>query len=189
MLLTACLGACQSCPPEVRARVAARDFSDPTIAGRTFLAAVACDDPLVEYLALAESFKARHSATYDAYRLFRPELREELGRAVGLAWRLEPVEAAAGEEGVLVWWGHRGRRVVGFQMVAQDYFSLRAGGRELSAFLPGPLAEALTVEGKRLQLSLEDPALRGLSPGQVSHLVAATEWKIGDVRTPEEESR
>ncbi len=178
-------GACQACPPEARALVLRPDFSDPVAAGRSFLAAVGCDDARGEYLALGEPLKEEYGATLDVYLLGRKELRARLGSLWRFAFHLEPLGTEPEGDGVLVWWGSAGRRRLGFLMVPQNFFDVtERNGEKRGAFLSAPPGAAVAIQGRRLTLELQDSVLRGLDPRSIARLEVGTEWKIAAVRRP-----
>ena len=64
--------ACSACPPASAELTAHPDYSSPESAGRSFFAALGCDDARAEHGAMGESLKQRHGATLDAWILARP---------------------------------------------------------------------------------------------------------------------
>ncbi len=181
--------ACQTCPPSSQILVAAPDFHSAEQAGRSFFAALGCDDGRAEYLAFGEPLKERYGATLDLYLLGRQDLRKELGPAVGQAWRLEPIGTTQGEPGQWVHWGLGKRVVVSLLMQEQHYFEFREDdGRLVGAPLNGPASTLLRKEGRSMLLEINDPILRSLGDGsRVVGLTVASEWKIADYRVPVED--
>lgn len=188
LLLALLPGACQTCPPETRVLVLAPDFQSPEAAGRSYLAAFACDDARAEYLCLGEALKKQYGATLDLYLLARPEIREQLGRYAGQAWRLQPTRTVLGEPDPVIWWGLGDREVVGLRMQRQYYFDvLEADGRRTGAILDRSPGELLEIRSKNLLLDLTDPALRSVGPPEsITGFELGTEWKIADFLFPEE---
>ena len=185
LFLTA-VTACQACPPEAQALLRAPDYSDPERAGRTFLAGLACDNAKVEYQALGESLKARYGATYDTYLLGRQDLRDEFGSKLRLAFRLEHLETLVSDAGPTVWWGYRGDRIVALHMVRQTYFEITTGDRKIGAYLDS-LDSVVEVNGRRLQLDLEESGIRGVRIDEIQRVEVGREWKIGDYHFPEQD--
>lgn len=189
LLLGLLPGACQTCPPETRALVLAPDYRSATEAGRSFLAAFSCDDAKAEYRCLGEALKERYGATMDLYLLARPDIREQLGRYAGQAWRLQPTRTVLAEPGLVVWWGLGEKEVVGLLMQSQYYYDIHeADGRRTGSILDRSPGDLLEIRGKRLILDLTDPALRSVGPPDaITGLELGTEWKIADFLFPEEE--
>ncbi len=185
LLLSPLFPACSACPPEARALVERPDYSTPESAGRSFFAALSCDDAEREYRALGESLKRRYGATFDVYLLGRERLREELGDFVlRNAHRLRPVRREVREDGVVVGYAAGGAERVALLFHRQDYLELRtADGRRIGLPLPAPPGAFLRLEGKDLALELRarDPVFRGLDPDEVVAVVLAGEWKLADV--------
>ncbi|HEX9793324.1 MAG TPA: hypothetical protein VGC54_05010 [Planctomycetota bacterium] len=180
------LASCQACPAEARALVLAPDFRSPETAGRTFLAGAGCDNASLEYRCLAEGLKEEYGATFDAYLLARPELREQLGGAAKLAFALEAVRKEDfGPDQVLVWWAAAGAERVGLLMERQHFFDVETyAGRRIGAFLSAPPSEWIAKDGRRLRIDLEDSVIRTLDPADVRQLVLGSEWKIREVFEP-----
>jgi hypothetical protein len=188
LLLLPGVPSCSACPPEAAERSAHPDYSTPSSTGLSFFAALGCDDARAEYGALGESLKRRHGATFDAWILARPALREELGSAVRHAHRLQPAREEVLESGVLVWWTAAGAERIGLLFQSEHFLELiLADGREVGFHLTKPPGDWMQLEGKKLLLSLavEDPVLRGVDPAQVQRITLATEWKIADWTMPE----
>ncbi len=187
--LALCAGApgCSACPEQAALLVAFPDYSSPEAAGRSFFAALGCDDAAGEYRALGERLKSRHGATYDAWLLARPGVRDELGAAVQHAHRLDASRTVTSEEGVLVWWTAAGAERVGLLMRAQHYVEfVEDDGRRVGLHLERPPGAWMRLDGKKLALALavEDAVLRGLDPARVTRITVATEWKIADWMAP-----
>ena len=174
---------CQSIPVAVHARVLAPDFTNPVVAGESFLAAVACDDARAEYLCFAESLKESHGATLDGWVLARESLREDLGSSLKHAHLLRP---APGElHRTLIWWEHEGKRHIGLQMERQPFFDiLHQGSQKAGSFLSAPPSYFLNIEEDKLTLGLRDSVLRGLISSDVDGLVLGTEWKVAGFLFP-----
>lgn len=181
---------CQTCPVESQVLLAAPDFSGPEVAGRSFFAALGCDDGPAEYRAFGETLKERYGATLDLYLLGRAELRAELGVAAGQAWRLEPLSTTRGEPGTWVHWGLGDTVYVSLLMLSQHYFEIvEDDGRRVGALLDQPPSGSFRREGRRLLLELEDPVLRSVGDGsRIAAFELATEWKIADFRLPEDDA-
>ncbi|MGB0952545.1 MAG: hypothetical protein ACPG31_04930 [Planctomycetota bacterium] len=190
LLLALLPGACQTCPPETRALVLAPNYRTAEDGGRSFLAAFSCDDSAAEYLCLGEALKETYGATMDLYLLARPEIREQLGRYAGQAWRLEPTRTVRAEPGVVVWWGLGEREVVGLLMQQQYFFDVHeTDGRRVGSILDRSPGDLLQIRSKSLLLELTDPALRSVGPPEsISGFELGTEWKIADFLFPEEEA-
>ena len=188
ILAGALLASCQACPPEAYALIRCADYSTPESAGRSFLAALGCDDAEAEYRCFGEGFKAQHGATLDGYILFRAELRQEAGNLFDYAFQLQHVASEAREDGVMVWWGRGGDRLVGLRMTPQHFFDVYVGdGRKVGGFLPGTPAGFIELSGDELRLEIREDSLRGLSrPSEVERVVLGSEWKIDDVVVPQE---
>ncbi|MHC4380762.1 MAG: hypothetical protein ACYSU1_06710 [Planctomycetota bacterium] len=188
LLLGLLPGACQVCPPATQALVLAPSFHTPEDAGRSYFAAMACDDAGAEYRCFGEALKDEYGATLDLYLLARPAIREELGSIVRHAWRLEPLRRQRAEPGLLVWWGYGDREVVGLLMQQQHYFDVtEEDGRRTGSLLELSPAEILDLESRRLSLELHDPVLRSLGSSEaITHFELGTEWKIADFLFPEE---
>ncbi|RMH01188.1 MAG: hypothetical protein D6702_12005 [Planctomycetota bacterium] len=180
LLLGGLLGAC-ACPPEARLLAERPDFRTPEAAARSFLAAVACDDPKAEYRCLAEDLKRETGATLDAWMLGRVEARREIGEfLLGRALRLEHLASTPGEEGVRTVWGLGGRPRLGLLMVPQHYFDLYDA--------EGPLAGRLLDRPPAAWLKAEDGTLRLEIPGALprrfpgfagaTRFELGTEWKV-----------
>lgn len=188
LLLSLVPGACQICPPATQALVLAPSFSTPEDAGRSYFAAMACDDAGAEYRCFGEALKDRYGATLDLYLLARPDIREDLGSVVRHAWRLEPLRQQRAEPGLLIWWGIGEREVVGLLMQQQHYFDVtEADGRRTGSLLELSPGELLRLESRSLSLELRDPVLRSLGDVEgITHFELGTEWKIADFLLPEE---
>lgn len=189
LLAAPALPGCSACPAAAAELTAHPDYGSPAAAGRSFWAALGCDDARAEYGALGEALKRRHGATLDAWILARPGVREELGGAVRFAHRLQPARELVTEDGVLVWWSAAGAERVGLLFHSQHYVELRLDdGREVGFSLPHPPGAYLKLEGTELLLALQakDPVLRGVDPARVSRVTLATEWKIADWLLPEQ---
>ena len=190
LLLAGIPASCAGCPPETYARVLAPDFDSPREAGRSFLAALACDEAEAEYRCLGESLKRRYGASLDLYLLARPQLRDELGSAVRYADRLQPTREESRPEGMLLWWSALGAERVGMLFEAQGYFDVTLDdGRRRGATVALPLADYLQLDRRRLRLELEDSVLRGVDPARVVHVEFGLEWKIAEFLPPEETPR
>ena len=159
------------------------DFTNPVVAGESFLAAVACDDARAEYLCFAESLKESHGATLDGWVLARESLREDLGSSLKHAHLLRP---APGElHRTLIWWEHEGKRHIGLQMERQPFFDiLHQGSQKAGSFLSAPPSYFLNIEEDKLTLGLQDSVLRGLISSDVDGLVLGTEWKVAGFLFP-----
>ncbi len=181
------LPACSACPAAAAELTAHPDYSSPAAAGRSFFAALGCDEARAEYGAMGESLKRRHGATLDAWILARPGVREELGSAVRYARLLEPTREEVLEAGVLLWWSAAGAERVGLLFQAQHFLELQlADGRRVGFSLPKPPGDWMSLERSQLALSLsaENSVLRGVDPASVRRITLATEWKIADWLMP-----
>lgn len=166
------------------------NFSEPVVAGRSFLAALACDQASAEYRCLGESLKARYGADLALYLLGRDALREELGSSLKYAFQLQPVgENQIREDGVLVWWGLSEKPLVGFLMEAQFFYNLLdLDGQPIGEFLPRPPASWMHLEDGR-RLLVEIPLSRSVQRRlggleNAGGLQLGTEWKVRDVLRP-----
>lgn len=163
------------------------DFSAPETAGRSFLAAIACDADVAAYLCLSEGLKEQHAATLDGFLLFKSELEREYGRALGYAARLQPLGPAEDAGGrVRIWWGLRGEPVLGLDFEPQYYLDLTThSGSRAGEFLERPPGTLLHWDGGRLSLEAP-PALAQRFPdlSGIRRLDLGTEWKIRDVLAP-----
>lgn len=181
---------CSACPEAAAELTAHPNYFSPASAGRSFFAALGCDDAQAEYAGMSESLKQRHGATLDAWILARPTVRDELGSAVRYAHLLSPAREEVVEGGVLVWWSAAGAERVGLLFQAQYFLDfLLEDGREIGFSLTKPPGAWMQLEGKKLALTLaaENSVLRGMDPARVMRITVATEWKIADWLLPEKE--
>jgi hypothetical protein len=182
LLALACpLSACQV-PPEVHARVFAPDFHSATAGGHSFFAAMALDDAVAEYRCFGDPLKERYGADLSLYLLARPQMREELGLASRLAWKLEPMRVLRGEPGQVVWWGHDGEELIGLVMMPQNYFDIyeQDSAEPRGNLLSQHPSELIQIERRDLRVELSDPLLRGVQQDRVIGLEIGVEWKIAD---------
>ncbi len=160
------------------------DFRTPEAAGRSFLAAVGCDDAAAEYRCLSEALKRDHGATLDAWVIGRVEARREIGGLVlSRASSLEFLGSRATEAGLLTEWGFGGRPRLGLLMVEQHYFDLYDDRGPLAGELleqaPGAY---LRSEGTRLILEIPGALPKRTPPlAEVVRLELGTEWKLRDL--------
>ncbi len=182
--------ACASPPTSVQLLAEHPDFKTPETAGRSFLAALSCNNSRTEYICMAEGLKSRYGATYDKWLVARKELLAELGSAVGQAHRLEPLSTQADAEGVWVIWGY-GPHELGLLMTSQDFWDLEiSNGEKWGSFLTQPISETVSVNNRELTIKLADPLLRGFPPqADVSRFIIETEWKVLDILPAERISR
>lgn len=189
LLALPALPACSACPAAAAELTAHPDYSSPERAGRSFFAALGCDEARAEHGAMGESLKQRHGATLDAWILARPAVREELGSAVRYARLLEPSREEVVESGVLLWWSAAGAERVGLLFQAQHFLELELeGGRRVGFSLRQPPGNWLQLDGKKITLDFreENSVLRGVDPASVTRVTLATEWKIADWLLPVE---
>ncbi|PCJ51800.1 MAG: hypothetical protein COA70_13605 [Planctomycetota bacterium] len=188
LLLALVPGACQVCPPATKALVLAPDFHNAENAGRSFFAAMSCNDAGAEYKCLSEPLKDRYGATLDLYLLARPQIREEIGTTAGQAFRLKPLRVEQAEPGTLIWWGIGEREIVGLVMLPQYFYDVtESDGRRTGSILSQSPDELLQLQGRHLILDLSDSALRSLGGDpDISDFHLGTEWKIADFRSPKE---
>lgn len=178
---------CQACPAEARFLCDRPDFRAPEAAGRSFWAAVACDDATAAYRCLGEGLKAEHGATFDGFLLFWRELRDRHGAAFRHAWRLRTVgDEEVREDGVLLWWGLGAEPRVGLLMTEQPYVELEpASGTAVEAYLDRPPRDLVEPTSGGLTLRLPGAVLRDLpDPLRLRRLELGSEWKIRDVLAP-----
>ncbi len=191
LLLILLCGGCQSCPPATQALVLAPNFRTPEDAGRSFFAAIACNDAQAEYRCLGESLKETYGATLDLYLLARPQIRSQLGAAAGQAWRLQVVEQSETPNGILLWWGLQQKPRLGLLFQAQSFYDITdITGRRTGALLAESPDHYLRVSGKHLAIELQHPALRSVrSQNPVQHFELGTEWKIAAILDPQQQGR
>lgn len=168
-----------ACPPAARLLAERPDFRTPEAAARSFLAAVSCDDPAAEYRCLAESFKAEHGATLDAWMIGRVEARREiggflLGRASSLRF-LGAEPDALEAHGILTRWGLGERARLGLVFVPQNYFDLDGPDGPIGgSLLEQPPSAYLSQRDRSLLLELPD-----VLPGRFPDLAGATRLELG----------
>jgi len=188
LLLALLPGACQACPPATKALVLAPDFHNAEGGGKSFFAAMSCNDGAAEYRCLGEELKSRYGATFDLYLLARPEIRKDLGPYANRAHLLKPLRVEQAEPGILIWWGVGSREVIGLLMLPQYFYDVtESDGRRSGSILSQSPNQLLQLQGQRLVLDLADSALRSLgSDSDISDFHLGTEWKIADFRSTEE---
>ena len=173
------LTACATPPASVQLLAEHPNFQTPESAGRSFLAALSCDNARTEYLCMAEGLKREYGATFDKWLATRGQVLSELGGAVKHAHRLKPVSAVEQNGGTLVSWVY-GPHELQLLMTSQDYWGIETlEGEQWGAFLSKPIGETLTIKNRKLSIELSDSILRGF-PAQtkVSRFIIETEWKV-----------
>lgn len=201
----AALGACNSCPPETRARILAPDFHTAEGTALSFLAALSCDEPQAEYLCFGEALKDQYGATLDLYLLARPSLLSRIGPMYRYADSLTLSRNEPTANGVRLWFRGAGAERVGFDLSAQYYFEVYlSNGTRKGAFLdkvPSSFVSPATpptimgapkriyfgVERKAMVVEIESSVIRGISPDEIEGFEIRTEWKIADFLLPAEE--
>ena len=179
-LLLAGLASC-ACPAEARLLAERPDFRTPEAAGRSFLAAVSCDDAEAEYRCASEALKAELGATFDLWLIGRAELRDEVGELLlSRASSLDFLGVRVSEMGLLTLWGRGEEPLLGLWMVEQHYFDLYDDrGPVLGELLDQPPGGYLKQVGTRLVLEISD-ALPKRFPGfdEVRKFELGSEWKL-----------
>ena len=181
LVLTGLLPACQV-PPQIQARVLAPDFHSATAGGHSFFAAMAMDDAIAEYRCFGDPLKDRYGADLSLYLLARPQMREELGLASRLAWKLEPMRVQRGEPGYIVWWGHKDKEMIGLVMTPQNYFDVfeEDSPEPRGNLIKQHPSELIQINRRDMTVELSDPVLRGVQQDRVIGLEIGVEWKIAD---------
>lgn len=141
---------------------------------------------MTEYLALAEEWKREVGGTLDAYLLFRPRLKKQLGWSSSQAWRLQPLSEEETPEGVLIWWGLK-KPMIGLLCVQQHYFEFEEVGKDSppGAYLDFPPDQYWGFENRVFFLEVEDSMMRTMAQRELRKFTLGSEWKIRRVLSPE----
>lgn len=179
------LTACSACPRESRSLLARPDFSTPAASLRVLLTAISCDDARSEYLCLGETLKRQYGATYDAWLLGREDLFGEHPLLRSLARHLEADSIEATDPARTLFWFEAGGRTFGLLFERQRFWEIETeDGRRPGGFLDPTALLPLTLEGRRLVLTLTDPQFRAILPANIRSLRIGEEWKLADLITP-----